>query len=77
VLVWKRSLWRWHNNPCKRISLWLKSHEKKAKVGQDVQRVRLLVKKLETFMKIHFVNKLVFFKENLEYVDAINICYHK
>ncbi len=47
VLVWKRSLWRWHNNPCKRISPWLKSHEKKAKVGQDVQRVRLLVKKLE------------------------------
>jgi hypothetical protein len=77
VLVWKRSLSRWQNNPCKRISFWLKSHEKKAKVGQDVQRVRLLVKKLETFMKIHFVNKLVFFKGNLEYVDAINICYHK
>jgi len=51
--------------------------KKGARVGQDVQRVRLLVKKLETFMKTHFVNKLVFFKENFEYVDAINICYNK
>jgi hypothetical protein len=51
--------------------------KKEAKVGQDVQRLRLLVKKLESFMKIHFVNKLVFLKGNLEYVDAINICDHK
>jgi hypothetical protein len=51
--------------------------KKEAKVGQDVQRVRLLVKKLESFMKTHFVNKLVFLKGNLEYVDAINICDHK
>jgi len=51
--------------------------KKEAKVGQDVQRVRLLVKKLNFFMKTHFVNKLVFLKGNLEYVDAINICDQK
>jgi len=51
--------------------------KKEAKVGQDVQRVRLLVKKLETFMKTHFVNKLVFLKGNLIYVDALNTCDHK
>jgi hypothetical protein len=39
--------------------------KKEAKVGQDVQRVSLLVKKLESFMKTHFVNKLLFLKETL------------
>jgi len=39
--------------------------KKGARVGQDVQRVRLLVKKLETFMKTHFVNKLVSSKKTL------------
>ncbi len=34
VLLWKRYPWRWHNNPCKSISLWLKSHEKRSKSGR-------------------------------------------
>jgi hypothetical protein len=51
--------------------------KKEARVGEDVQRVTLLVKKLETFMKTHFVKQACILQENLEYVGVINICYHK
>ncbi len=32
--------------------------------------------KLKTLMKIKFVHNVILFQETLEYVNAINICYH-